>query len=64
MITGGDGIVLCVLYPSGTDLRTRIPTFKREDCMCEGTGGESGEREGSGAEEEGKPSPDVPRRSK
>lgn len=32
-----------VLYPSGTDFRTRIPTLKRLDCTVAGSSGNDGE---------------------
>jgi len=45
-VVGSCGIVLCVLYPSGTDLRTLIPTLMRSDCTWSGIGGDSVERTG------------------
>lgn len=42
------GMVLCVLYPSGTLFLTRMPTLRSEDCVSAGSGGDSGDvsREG------------------
>ena len=36
-------MVLCVLYPSGTDFRTLMPTLSKEACVSAGKGGESGD---------------------
>jgi hypothetical protein len=35
-VEGPQNVFGLVLYPSGTDLRTRIPTFSREDWMVAG----------------------------
>jgi len=37
------GIVLWVLYPSGTLFLTRMPTVSSEDCVSAGIGGDMGE---------------------
>jgi hypothetical protein len=37
------GIVLWVLYPSGTLFLTRMPTVSSEDCVAAGIGGDMGE---------------------
>lgn len=36
----GDPSVLCVLYPSGTDFLTRMPTLSREDWVSSSSGGD------------------------
>lgn len=54
----GTGSDLCVLYPSGTDLRTRMPTLMSRDCTWSGTVGFSGRAYSSmSAEDEGEPAP-------
>ena len=42
LVIVGTGNDLCVLYPSGTDLRTRMPTLMSKDCTWSGTVGFSG----------------------
>ena len=53
LVIVGTGNDLCVLYPSGTDLRTRMPTLMSNDCTWSGTVGFSGSEYSSMSAEAG-----------